>query len=197
MPAHRRVGLSSACAAILLYAFILICDAQNFETGDNSTVVGCSNRCSYHDEDLHCWNKTLEYFERLLLGQMRHYVAVQMNIDQWRRRHVVPYSPEFELSKHLSITAMKSHLQHDDIVNATTVEVVVDALVDLAAMQSNHTITWVPHYSCPIPCEYRFTVWRNLFIASCILNFLLLVAVLPFIRRMSKNDASEALIGHD
>lgn len=55
---------------------------------------------------MECWNRTLEFFERLLLGQMRHYVAVQMNIDQWRRRHVEHYTPEFEYRKRLSVEAM-------------------------------------------------------------------------------------------
>lgn len=126
---------------------------------------------------------------------MRHYVAVQMNIDQWRRRNKhVPYISKFKEAKELSISSMsqllfagvegenkafipESHLQENDIVNETTVELVVTALVDLAALQSNHTITWTPHYSCPIPCEYRYTVWRNLFIASTILNICLFLAV--------------------
>uniref|UniRef100_A0A915DG60 Uncharacterized protein n=1 Tax=Ditylenchus dipsaci TaxID=166011 RepID=A0A915DG60_9BILA len=186
----------SAFFVILIWAaYLCSAQGQNFETGDNATVVGCSSHCSYRDDTLECWNKTLHFFEHLLLGQMRHYVAVQMNIDQWRRRHIHPYTPEFELSKQMSITSMKSHLQPEDIVNSTTVELVVGALVDLAAMQSTGNITWMPHYSCPIPCEYRFFVWRNLFIASSILNVLLLIAILPFVKRMTRSDASEALIG--
>lgn len=94
----------------------------------------------------------------------------------------------------------------------TTVHDVVVALVDRVASQSDHIISWVPHYrydpgltarislylllSCPLPCEHKYSVWRNLFIVSAILNLCLLIAVLPFIRRMAKNDASEALISH-
>jgi hypothetical protein len=29
---------------------------------------------------MECWNNTLVFFEKILLGQMRNYVAVQMNV---------------------------------------------------------------------------------------------------------------------
>lgn len=51
-----------------------------------------------------------------------------------------------------------------------------------------------PFFSCPLPCEHKFTVWRNLFIVSCILNVCLLIVVIPFARRMAKNDANDALL---
>lgn len=52
--------------------------------------------CSYSDKDITCWNKTLKFFENVLLGQMRHYVAVQVNIDQWHRRHDHDYVFNFK-----------------------------------------------------------------------------------------------------
>lgn len=83
---------------------------QNFETGDNSTVNGCSTHCSYHDKDISCWARNLDFFERILLGQMRHYVAVQINIDQFNRRHQGDtYKPNFKSMREESIKRICKH----------------------------------------------------------------------------------------
>lgn len=77
---------------------------QNFETGDNSTVRGCSTHCSYHDKDSSCWDKNLLFFEKILLGQIRHYISVQINIDQfYRRHHKETYKPDFDGMRERSI----------------------------------------------------------------------------------------------
>ena len=194
----RRCTLSSHFSLIItVIAALLVVgsSAQNFETGDNSTVRGCSNHCSYKDSSLECWNNTLVFFEKILLGQMRNYVAVQMNIDQWKRRHLPDYKEDFEEAKRHSIQTMKTQLHPvHDVINENTIEAIVDTLVDLAARQSNHSLTWMPHFQCPIPCEHRFTVWRNLFILSSILNVCLLVSILPLMKRLHGNESSEALI---
>ncbi|VDO37798.1 unnamed protein product, partial [Brugia timori] len=67
-------------AAILLMLHSTYAKVQNYETGDNSTVKGCSSHCSFHDGNLTCLNGSLEFYERLLLAQMKHFVAVQMHI---------------------------------------------------------------------------------------------------------------------
>uniref|UniRef100_A0A914GZU4 Minor glycoprotein n=1 Tax=Globodera rostochiensis TaxID=31243 RepID=A0A914GZU4_GLORO len=175
--------------------FLSFAAAQNFETGDNSTVRGCSNHCSYKDGDLECWNKTLVFFERILLGQMRNYVAVQMNIDQWRQRNVHPYKEEFERAKRHSVNTMIAQLHPYDVIDVRSVETLVNTLVDLAALQSNNSLlTWMPHVQCPIPCEHRYTVWRNLFILSSVLNVCLFIAILPLVKRMHNGDSCESLI---
>jgi len=188
---------------IIFIAFLVVtaqmrtnANAQTYETGDNSTVNGCSSHCSYRDPDLGCWNRTLNFFESILLSQIRNYVTVQVNIDQWRRRNVIDYKPDFEAASQRSIRVMKSQLKPDDLINSTTIERIVNATVSLAAKHSTKTITWIPHITCPIPCEYRATVWRNLFIASSVLNVCLFLAVLPLIRRITTNDANEALLNH-
>jgi hypothetical protein len=80
----------------LFLLFVGVIHGQNFETGDNSTVRGCSTHCSYHDKDITCWSKNLDFFEKVLLGQIRHYISVQINIDQFHRRHDGEnYKPDF------------------------------------------------------------------------------------------------------
>ncbi|KAE9414535.1 hypothetical protein Angca_001824, partial [Angiostrongylus cantonensis] len=53
---------------------------------------------------------------------------------------------------------------------------------------SDHVISWTPHFQCPIPCEYRHNSYRNLFIASMVLNVCLLMAVIPFMVRFIRHD---------
>uniref|UniRef100_A0A914CLJ5 Uncharacterized protein n=1 Tax=Acrobeloides nanus TaxID=290746 RepID=A0A914CLJ5_9BILA len=90
---------------------------------------------------------------------------------------------------------MEQHLTNDyDLLSNTTIRTVVTAIFDRISSKYSKDISWVPHYSCPLPCEHKFTVWRNLFIISSILNVCLIVVVVPFARRMAKNDANEALI---
>jgi hypothetical protein len=168
--------------------------SQNFETGDNSTVAGCSSHCSYEDDTLECWNKTLEFFERILLGQMRHYIAVQINIDQWHRRHDTKYFTDFDPVVAESNKTMQSYLIKDDVLDPGTISNVVVALMRRVKLESNKMISWVPHFTCPIPCEYKYSIWKNLFIVSAILNVCLLFVIFPFVRRMSRKHKTETLI---
>ncbi|CAD5214047.1 unnamed protein product [Bursaphelenchus okinawaensis] len=120
--------------------------SQNFETGDNSTVIGCSSHCSFRDEDLSCYNTTLQFFEHILLGHMRHYVSVQMNIDQWNRRHQKDYKPDFVGMKERSTKRLLSFLREDDVITKETVTTVVSELMEQVAERSDHLISWTPHY---------------------------------------------------
>ncbi|KAI6220375.1 hypothetical protein M3Y99_01611800 [Aphelenchoides fujianensis] len=168
---------------------------QNFETGDNSTVRECSTHCTYKEGDSTCWNKNVIFFEKLLLGQMRHYIAVQINIDQFRRRHEKSaYKPDFEGMEEQSIKRITSYLNGEDFVTESTISTVVHELMQRVSNKSQEPISWIPHYSCPLPCEYRSTIWRNLFIASMILNACLGAAVVPYVYNAAKRGSSEALL---
>uniref|UniRef100_A0AC34GPS9 Uncharacterized protein n=1 Tax=Panagrolaimus sp. ES5 TaxID=591445 RepID=A0AC34GPS9_9BILA len=179
---------------LIIPLLIAVVQAQNFETGDNSTVSGCSTHCAYSDDSLSCWNKTLEFFERILLGQMRHYIAVQINIDQWHRRHDSHYNSHFEQAIVESNNTMQALITENDVIDSETVSVVVQTLIRRVQRESNKMISWVPHFICPIPCEYKYSIWKNLFIVSAILNICLLFVIFPFIRRMSRKQKTEALI---
>ncbi|KAK6740570.1 hypothetical protein RB195_008803 [Necator americanus] len=147
-------------------------NAQTWTTGDNSTVVGCSTHCALNDDDLTCWNTTLNFFSKVLIGQLRHYIAVQVDIDQWHRRHGKPGGQDMDLVASEIETSFLSELQPKDILQKSTVTQVAKILSDRIRNVSDHVITWVPHFQCPIPCEYRRNNYRNLLIASMILNAL-------------------------
>ncbi|KAK6740571.1 hypothetical protein RB195_008803 [Necator americanus] len=158
-------------------------NAQTWTTGDNSTVVGCSTHCALNDDDLTCWNTTLNFFSKVLIGQLRHYIAVQVDIDQWHRRHGKPGGQDMDLVASEIETSFLSELQPKDILQKSTVTQVAKILSDRIRNVSDHVITWVPHFQCPIPCEYRRNNYRNLLIASMILNACMVMVVIPFIVR--------------
>ncbi|KAI6176423.1 hypothetical protein M3Y97_00796600 [Aphelenchoides bicaudatus] len=131
----------TACLALLLVPL----SAQNFETGDNSTVKGCSTHCSYHDKDLSCWTSNLNFFERVLLGQIRHYVSVQINIDQFNKRHQgAHYKADFKGMRDDSIKRISSFLAEDDFINHGTIDTVITELVGRVENKSQEKISWMP-----------------------------------------------------
>jgi len=172
---------------LLLILPVVFGQIPQFETGDNSTVQGCSTHCALDDADLKCWNETLAFHQRILLTHMRNFVAVQVNIDQWHRRN--NSNNNLTHAEESSVDAMRQYLHQQEFVTLDTVRTVVHALVERAKLFSNRTISWPPQVSCPIPCEYRFVTWRYLFIASVALNIALAIAVIPFICIVSRRDS--------
>ncbi|KAE9556414.1 hypothetical protein FO519_000299 [Halicephalobus sp. NKZ332] len=176
-----------ACLLVHVVAF-------NFEEGDNSTVRGCSSHCSYQDSTLECWNKTLDFFEKVLLGQMRHYIAVQINIDQWHRRNDKHYVTNFSRVIDEANSTLQKYVNDADVLSRSVVYDVARTLIQRVANVSTGQISWIPHYSCPLPCEHFYSVWRNLFIVSVVLNIALALVVIPFAKRMARREPDESLM---
>ncbi|KAL6728792.1 hypothetical protein Aduo_010528 [Ancylostoma duodenale] len=172
------------CGLSFVFLFFACTDAQTWMTGDNSTVVGCSTHCSLDDNDLSCWNSTLNFFSKVLIGQLRHYIAVQVDIDQWHRRHGKPDGQDMDKVASQITYSFLRELKPKDILLDTTVTQVAKVLSGRIRNVSDHVITWVPHFQCPIPCEYRRNNFRNLLIASMILNVCMVLVVIPFIVRL-------------
>ncbi|VDK18518.1 unnamed protein product [Anisakis simplex] len=117
-----------------------------------------------------------------------------MCLEEWHERHEEHYKPNYAALKKQAISQFSSALTEDDLLNITTVSVIASALVDRVEQMSEGELSRSPHFSCPLPCEYRFGLWRNLFIASIILNVSLIFAVVPFIRSVIVHDNKEPLI---
>ncbi|PAV87285.1 hypothetical protein WR25_01395 isoform B [Diploscapter pachys] len=105
-------------------------NAQTWYTGDNSTVEGCSSHCDVTEKGFDCWNKTLAYFERTLIGQLRHYLAVQIDIDQWHRRHGQPKGQDYDKLASDTQAALLNQLGERDILSKETINEVSKSLTD-------------------------------------------------------------------
>ncbi|KIH61862.1 hypothetical protein ANCDUO_07860 [Ancylostoma duodenale] len=101
-----------------------------------------STHCSLDDDDLSCWNSTLNFFSKVLIGQLRHYIAVQVDIDQWHRRHGKPNGQDMDEVSALVVQAVFfSSVSYRDsllqmILNVCMVLVVIPFIVRLIRYQS-------------------------------------------------------------
>ena len=141
---------------------------------------------------------------------MRHYIAVQVNIDQWHRRHDKHYVHDFtkvaadanaSIRKFLfiyelviSLGISDKYLSPEDVLPLDVVSDVVKILIERVAVYSTDQINRIPYYSCPLPCEHFYSVWRNLFIVSVVLNIALALVVIPFAKRMARREPDESLM---
>ncbi|KAM3724417.1 Chorismate synthase [Dirofilaria immitis] len=179
--------------AILFALHLIDTKAQSYETGDNSSVIGCSSHCSAYDGDLSCLNRSLQFYEHVLLAQMKHLIAVQIHIDQWYKWH--GQHRNYTQVREEIITKLSAKLDpEEDVIDTNTIATVIDVLIEKVENESETIEAEIPHFSCPLPCEYRYDIWRNVFIASMFLNLLLVLAVIPFIISLIRSDVPEPLV---
>ncbi|VDK83469.1 unnamed protein product [Litomosoides sigmodontis] len=192
---ERSLGVLMLKLAIFLELLYLThIRAETYQTGDNSTIKGCSSLCSPYDSDLTCLSGSLEFYERLLLAELKHFVAVQMHIDQWYKWHGKYEYRNYTQLKKETIAKLSAKLKPEDVIDEETIATVIDVLIDNVEKATEMLETEVPHFSCPLPCEYRYEIWRNVFVASMTLNFLLLLAIIPFIISVIKSDVPDQLV---
>uniref|UniRef100_A0A0N5AXV0 LRRNT domain-containing protein n=1 Tax=Syphacia muris TaxID=451379 RepID=A0A0N5AXV0_9BILA len=180
-------------APAIFLIFIGPAFSQSFVSGDNSTLTGCSTHCSMLDGDLGCFNRTRHYFETLLISQLRYYLSVHVNIYRWHRNHNSSYEIDLLSWKSEALNSLLSNLIEADVITQSTVSSIVTDLGE-ALKKDRISKDRPPHFQCPLPCEYRSSLWRSLFIVSFILNCLLLITVVPFIVKMIRSDKDEPLI---
>uniref|UniRef100_A0A183DIN2 Protein CASP n=1 Tax=Gongylonema pulchrum TaxID=637853 RepID=A0A183DIN2_9BILA len=65
-------------------------------------------------------NQSLHFFEQLLLAQMRHFVAVQINVDQWYRRHMKDFYRNYTQVKEDEVAKLAAELDPDEIIDRET-----------------------------------------------------------------------------
>ncbi|KAJ1363261.1 hypothetical protein KIN20_023089 [Parelaphostrongylus tenuis] len=117
-PSKRAIKALFRWICVLLLVLLLAeVESQTWYTGDNSTVSGCSTHCAVEDDDLSCWNSTLNFFTRVLIGKLRHYTAVQVDIDQWHRRHGKPEGQDMGLLASEIEKSFLKELQPEDILD--------------------------------------------------------------------------------
>uniref|UniRef100_A0A0N4ZVF9 ribose-phosphate diphosphokinase n=1 Tax=Parastrongyloides trichosuri TaxID=131310 RepID=A0A0N4ZVF9_PARTI len=147
--------------------------------------------CSVESKDKDCFNNLLKYVERDVVTQIRHYVAVQINIDQFHRRHNKKYVENWESVKFNLTTSMENNLIENDIISKSSIQSIISLLVDAISGESNNIIIWTAHYSCPTNCNQFEFSWRNILICSILLNFGLFISILPIFlatfKRIKKN----------
>ncbi|VDM92725.1 unnamed protein product [Onchocerca ochengi] len=116
-------------------------------------------------------------------------------MNQWHKWHSTHRN--YAEAKKEIIAEFSAHLEPEDVIDTEVIATVIDVLMDKVEEESKKIETEIPHFSCPLPCEYRYDMWRNVFIASTVLNVLLILAVVPFIISLIKSDVPEPLVMDD
>ncbi|CAJ0580764.1 unnamed protein product, partial [Mesorhabditis spiculigera] len=169
---------------ILLVVCLNSATAQLWHTGDNATVKDCNANC---DKDEGCWQKTIQFYEKTLMAQLRGYVSVQVSIDQWMRRHGDKKGQDYAAALVEAQNSMNGRLNPaGDVVDSSTISVVIKSLFDKISGYSDDKKSFIPHFQCPLPCGYRHDMYRNLFFASLFLNICLAVSLVPLIYKLGK-----------
>ncbi|VDO58168.1 unnamed protein product [Onchocerca flexuosa] len=77
------------------------------------------SHCSANDDDLGCLNRSLHFYEHVLLAQMKHFVAVQIHIDQWYKWH--GKHRNFTEAKKELIAEFSAQLEPEDVIDRDVV----------------------------------------------------------------------------
>jgi len=157
---------------------------QALAANDTTDNGDCSNHCAQDDKDDTCWRKTEHYYDQNLISALNDWVTVQINIDQWNRRHDVSSPNDTDVVSRLSAESPSG-----SVVDATHLQEIAQLLMNLTRTQSPSIITvGIPEFVCPTPCNYDSKLWEYLFIASILVNIAMLLVVIPFIIKSERRD---------
>ncbi|CAI4232487.1 unnamed protein product [Auanema sp. JU1783] len=167
---------------LLCLVLISFCEAQIWREGINSTLKLCSAGCSTKDSgDEGCWENTLQFYEQNLITYLRRYISVQINIDQWHRRHGQENGQDYtKLAADIKASFLAQRTPND-ILSEDTVTKVSDVVNKRVTDLAQSSLALVPHFQCPASCSRTHNSALILFIISIVLNVVLLCAFPPFL----------------
>jgi len=151
----------------------------------------CSNFCSQQDDDSVCWSKTLDYYNDQLVSIAKNWIIVQIDIDQWKRRHEKSTTFDYDGTFNSSVAGL-GKFTDDKYVVSSMIQPLAKILVDQVNATSQAQMLAPPAFFCPLPCNYGSQMWLYLFIASLCVNLALILAVIPFVIRTEKRDRANS-----
>lgn len=154
-----------------------------YETGDNSTLIGCSSHCSADDRTTECIDTTTDYFQRSFLSQLRYLLSVMVTKDQWVRRNGREEGltlEEITESVREGLLIAKGE-KEEDVVDELLLENLALLLGNRTKEFSDRIISRPPRFRCPIGCEVKCNMTENALIASIIVNITIFVAAVSVI----------------
>uniref|UniRef100_A0A7E4W0G6 Transmembrane protein n=1 Tax=Panagrellus redivivus TaxID=6233 RepID=A0A7E4W0G6_PANRE len=187
--------------AIFPFLFTIVAGA----IPQDELCTGCQSHCTLDfDKTLDCWNGTLHFYERVLLGNMRNYVAVQTNIARWRAANEVGFSGSS--SDYWSDAASTSveHMKHIDplniedeigVIHNSDMRHTVNALMEgaasaFASLQSSESDPST--IICPFGCEHPWNPYYWMFLVSALCNLVLGGITMALVWCLDKRDTAQA-----
>uniref|UniRef100_A0A0K0FU34 Plasmodium vivax Vir protein n=1 Tax=Strongyloides venezuelensis TaxID=75913 RepID=A0A0K0FU34_STRVS len=162
----------------------------------NDIITGCNSHCTLDNKnDISCWIKNLEFFEKILVGQFRNYISTQS------KRYILESEPNFDKFINESIITMDAvkrsgYEDEHKVINKDVITSIVKILMeDVKTLTSNKNFvndTSLPLDTvCPTGCEANYNVYLGLSIGSIILNVFFIVAYFVIMNVKERLDLME------
>jgi len=146
----------------------------------------CTRKCYVDDKDDECWKQSLQYFTETLSKSLQEYSATLIHMERWKHRN-----PELDvgLDGLLQSAVSESLSVHSDersILTAEDILKIFNNTIIQSRVRLDHFLeesTYLPLFSCPLPCEYATQMWFTLTIVMtsafilCCVSFLLYMCV--------------------
>ncbi|GMT36717.1 hypothetical protein PFISCL1PPCAC_28014 [Pristionchus fissidentatus] len=188
----------SSRVVVLLLSILISVHSQTFSTGDNSSVADCTHDCSHKEESRLCLDGNAHFFERLILGHLRYYIATQLSIDLWHKEHkkgearnVSEIRDEVREGLGLQWTGEK------DIITVNMMDSIADLVAERTDEINLRNRTHAPPAHCPIPCEYKYDLYKLVLALSVSLNAILATGVVILFTRLSDKNTHRLLVATD
>uniref|UniRef100_A0A0K0DU71 Col_cuticle_N domain-containing protein n=1 Tax=Strongyloides stercoralis TaxID=6248 RepID=A0A0K0DU71_STRER len=159
-------------------------------------IVGCNSHCTLDNKnDITCWRKNLDFFEKILVGQFRNYISTQAKI------YTIESDPNFDIFINQSINSMDAvkrsgYEDEHKVINKNVITSVVKILMeDVKKLTSNKNFlndTSLPLDTiCPNGCEVNYNLYFVLSIISIVFNVIFVISYFILINIKEKLDLIE------
>uniref|UniRef100_A0AC34QIA5 Uncharacterized protein n=1 Tax=Panagrolaimus sp. JU765 TaxID=591449 RepID=A0AC34QIA5_9BILA len=181
---------------LLLCSIFGLTKAGNF----SNLITGCTSHCTLDfDKDLSCWNKTLVFYNQMLMGQLRQYILIQTHIGLWYEEHHQKHT-DYNQSAQETINRMKKiepgNIEDEDgIIEPMDYEKIVNKLIlEVKKQRENHYTsgTYPPPVTCPLKCEHGWDPYFRLFIISAVFNVALAATSMVLVWFLDRRDTKAA-----
>ncbi|GMT05886.1 hypothetical protein PENTCL1PPCAC_28060 [Pristionchus entomophagus] len=182
--------LSTGRLLFPLLVIVVSVHSQTFSTGDNSSIADCSHGCSHKDESRFCLDGNAHFYERLLMGHLRYYIATQVSIDLWHKHHKEGVRRNAsELHEDVREGLGLQWTGEKDIVTEKIIDTLADIVTERTEEINLRNRTHAPPTHCPIPCEYTHDLYKIVLGLSIALNVILATGlVIVFTRSAERNN---------
>uniref|UniRef100_A0A914CIG3 Uncharacterized protein n=1 Tax=Acrobeloides nanus TaxID=290746 RepID=A0A914CIG3_9BILA len=158
----------------------------------------CSSHCTLNfDKTLLCWNRTLDFFEQVLLGQLKHYSVIQANRAKWmyNRKWDVNYTKMRDESIARLLSEPSIDIEDENgIDNSQLLQNVIGSLIDNTQELVNSNKQLNHSNPCPVACERDWDPFFLMFFISSAVNILLACLVLLFVWLLDRRDSKYSLM---
>ncbi|KAE9547555.1 hypothetical protein FO519_009233 [Halicephalobus sp. NKZ332] len=164
-------------------------------------ITGCSSHCTLDfDKDLSCWNKTLNFYNHILVTQLRNYVATQISRANWslNKNYNFNYSAAADATiAHMKSIAPGNIEDEDGLIKPADYESIVRSLMTNVQSETEKQFIQGKNQKdmtieCPIICEHGWDPFFWMFFISAGCNLFLGGVSMTLVWFLDRRDTRQA-----